>query len=89
VASTIHQSLRAGPNGLPTVGGYSDRMVVHERFAIFIPKDAPLDAVAPLLCAGEARRPLTCLLLLTPHPVSSSYSLPLTHVSIVVWPRHI
>ena len=42
----------AGPNGRPTVGGYSDKMVVHERFAICIPADAPLDQCAPLLCAG-------------------------------------
>jgi len=28
----------AGPNGKPTVGGYSDKMVVHERFAICIPQ---------------------------------------------------
>eukprot|EP00227_Mantoniella_beaufortii_P015055 CAMPEP_0197592856 /NCGR_PEP_ID=MMETSP1326-20131121/16142_1 /TAXON_ID=1155430 /ORGANISM="Genus nov. species nov., Strain RCC2288" /LENGTH=360 /DNA_ID=CAMNT_0043158661 /DNA_START=48 /DNA_END=1130 /DNA_ORIENTATION=+ len=43
---------RAGPNGKPTVGGYSDVMVVHERYAIKVPADAPLDQVAPLLCAG-------------------------------------
>jgi uncharacterized zinc-type alcohol dehydrogenase-like protein len=43
---------RAGPNGLPTVGGYSDKMVVHQRYAIKVPADAPLDKTAPLLCAG-------------------------------------
>lgn len=43
---------RAGPNGVLTKGGYSDKMVVHEHFAVKIPKDAPLERVAPLLCAG-------------------------------------
>jgi uncharacterized zinc-type alcohol dehydrogenase-like protein len=43
---------RAGPNGQQTMGGYSTRMVVNERFAIKIPDTAPLDKAAPLLCAG-------------------------------------
>jgi uncharacterized zinc-type alcohol dehydrogenase-like protein len=43
---------RAGPDGLPTVGGYSDKMVVNERYAIKVPAGEPLDKVAPLLCAG-------------------------------------
>ena len=25
---------RAGPDGVPTVGGYADKMVVHEHFGI-------------------------------------------------------
>lgn len=36
----------------PTYGGYSDNIVVSEKFAINVPADAPLDKVAPLLCAG-------------------------------------
>lgn len=36
----------------PTFGGYSNNIVVSEKFAIIVPKDAPLDKVAPLLCAG-------------------------------------
>lgn len=36
----------------PTYGGYSNNIVVSEKFAINVPKDAPLDKVAPLLCAG-------------------------------------
>lgn len=44
---------RCGPaDGKPTIGGYSDKMVVHEHFAIHVPKDAPLDKAAPLMCAG-------------------------------------
>lgn len=42
----------AGPDGQPTHGGYSDKMVVHERFAIKVPDNADLQKVAPLLCAG-------------------------------------
>ena len=33
-------------------GGYSDNIVVSERFAISIPKDADMKRIAPLLCAG-------------------------------------
>lgn len=36
----------------PTYGGYSNNIVVSEKFAIAVPKDAPLEVVAPLLCAG-------------------------------------
>ena len=43
---------RAGPNGRQTIGGYSTKMVVNERFAVKIPDNAPLDKTAPLLCAG-------------------------------------
>ena len=39
-------------NGEPTYGGYSNNIVVSEKFAICVPKNAPLDKVAPLLCAG-------------------------------------
>lgn len=36
----------------PTYGGYSNNIVVSEKFAIKVPDNAPLDKVAPLLCAG-------------------------------------
>ena len=36
----------------PTYGGYSNNIVVSERFAVSVPQNAPLDKVAPLLCAG-------------------------------------
>lgn len=36
----------------PTYGGYSNNIVVSEKFAIKVPDGAPLDKVAPLLCAG-------------------------------------
>jgi len=35
-----------------TQGGYSNKMVLTEKFAIKIPKNADLKKVAPLLCAG-------------------------------------
>lgn len=38
--------------GEPTYGGYSNNIVVSERFAVTVPQNAPLDKVAPLLCAG-------------------------------------
>lgn len=36
----------------PTYGGYSRSIVVTERFVVHIPDALPLDAAAPLLCAG-------------------------------------
>jgi uncharacterized zinc-type alcohol dehydrogenase-like protein len=33
-------------------GGYSDKIVVDEKFVLRMPKNLPLDAAAPLLCAG-------------------------------------
>jgi uncharacterized zinc-type alcohol dehydrogenase-like protein len=36
----------------PTYGGYSERVVVREEFVLRIPDELPLDAAAPLLCAG-------------------------------------
>ncbi len=38
--------------GAPTYGGYSDRIVVKERFVVKIPAGLELKAAAPLLCAG-------------------------------------
>lgn len=37
---------------VPTYGGYSDHMVVKEGYVLSIPDALPLDAAAPLLCAG-------------------------------------
>lgn len=39
-------------NGELSQGGYSDNIVVSERFTISIPKTADMKRVAPLLCAG-------------------------------------
>ncbi len=35
-----------------TYGGYSNNIVLSENFAICVPKDAPMEKIAPLLCAG-------------------------------------
>jgi uncharacterized zinc-type alcohol dehydrogenase-like protein len=34
------------------MGGYSNRFVINEDYAVHIPKHLPLEGVAPLLCAG-------------------------------------
>ncbi|KAK4411753.1 putative mannitol dehydrogenase [Sesamum angolense] len=39
-------------DGTTTYGGYSDIMVANEHFIVHIPDNLPLDAAAPLLCAG-------------------------------------
>ncbi|KAK6923862.1 Alcohol dehydrogenase, N-terminal [Dillenia turbinata] len=39
-------------DGTTTYGGYSDIMVANEHFVIRVPDNLPLDAAAPLLCAG-------------------------------------
>ncbi|MET8626980.1 NAD(P)-dependent alcohol dehydrogenase [Kitasatospora sp. NPDC004669] len=41
-----------GKDGLPTYGGYAAELVVDEAYALSIPDNLPLDAAAPLLCAG-------------------------------------
>ena len=42
-----------GPGAPPhTLGGYTDKMVVHERFAVIIPKTYPLECAGPVMCAG-------------------------------------
>ena len=39
-------------DGTPTYGGYSGAIVVDENYVLRIPDSIPLDAAAPLLCAG-------------------------------------
>ncbi len=39
-------------DGNNTYGGYSDRIVVDENYVLRIPENLPLNASAPLLCAG-------------------------------------
>ncbi len=51
VVLTYHSHDRFHGNEL-TQGGYSDRIVVAEKFAVKIPQGAHLEKVAPLLCAG-------------------------------------
>lgn len=39
-------------DGNPTYGGYSQRIVVTERFVVRVPDSLDLDVASPLLCAG-------------------------------------
>ncbi|HVA94218.1 MAG TPA: NAD(P)-dependent alcohol dehydrogenase [Candidatus Dormibacteraeota bacterium] len=39
-------------DGTPTFGGYSEKIVVDENYVLRMPDHLPLDACAPLLCAG-------------------------------------
>ncbi|KAL6220196.1 hypothetical protein ACLB2K_007953 [Fragaria x ananassa] len=41
-----------GDESTLTFGGYSDKLVVEEHFAVRIPDNLPLAGVAPMLCAG-------------------------------------
>jgi uncharacterized zinc-type alcohol dehydrogenase-like protein len=41
-----------GKDGLPTAGGYSTHIVVHQDFVVAIRDEIGLDVAAPLLCAG-------------------------------------
>ncbi|MEV6283929.1 NAD(P)-dependent alcohol dehydrogenase [Kribbella sp. NPDC051770] len=41
-----------GRDGSPNQGGFSREIVVDERYVVRIPDSLPLDAAAPLLCAG-------------------------------------
>jgi alcohol dehydrogenase (NADP+) len=41
-----------GYDGEPTYGGYSQQVVVEERFVVSIPENLELQDAAPLLCAG-------------------------------------
>ena len=41
-----------GRDGKVTLGGYSERIVVDEAFAVRIPATMPLASAAPLMCAG-------------------------------------
>ncbi len=39
-------------DGMPTYGGYSERIVVSDQFVVKVPEGLDLAAAAPLLCAG-------------------------------------
>ncbi|WP_150539896.1 NAD(P)-dependent alcohol dehydrogenase [Actinobacillus vicugnae] len=39
-------------DGMPTFGGYSEKIVVTEKFVLKVPESLDTKAVAPLLCAG-------------------------------------
>ncbi|XP_068646776.1 probable cinnamyl alcohol dehydrogenase 6 [Aristolochia californica] len=39
-------------DGSITYGGYSKMLVAHRRYVVHVPENLPMDAAAPLLCAG-------------------------------------
>lgn len=49
---TATYNARERDGGAPTHGGYSTRIVVDQDYVLRIPDALPLDAAAPLLCAG-------------------------------------
>jgi D-arabinose 1-dehydrogenase-like Zn-dependent alcohol dehydrogenase len=51
-AACTERSANAPGEVAHTLGGYTDRFVVHERFAIVVPKGYPLESVGPIMCAG-------------------------------------
>lgn len=50
--ATWTYNARERDGGAPTLGGYSDVLVVKENFAIKVPASLDLKSAAPLLCAG-------------------------------------
>jgi len=50
--STFTYGGRDRHDGQPTQGGYSERIVVSDRFVLKVPESLDLKAAAPLLCAG-------------------------------------
>lgn len=50
--ATWTYNARERDGGAPTLGGYSDVLVVKESFAIKVPASLDLKSAAPLLCAG-------------------------------------
>ena len=51
-ASDLSGRAAVVPAGSQTIGGYTNRMVVHEHFAICLPKSYPLEKAGPVMCAG-------------------------------------
>lgn len=50
----IHGRADTVPAGSRTLGGYTDKFVIDERFAIRIPAGFPLELAGPIMC-GEGR----------------------------------
>lgn len=50
--ATLTYNSKERDNGQLTFGGYSDHIVVEERFVVKVPETLDLKAVAPLFCAG-------------------------------------
>jgi uncharacterized zinc-type alcohol dehydrogenase-like protein len=50
--STLTYAGKDRHDGSPTYGGYSDKIVVSDRFVLSVPEGLDLAGAAPLLCAG-------------------------------------
>ena len=50
-ATLTYNSLERDGSGI-TQGGYSDRIVVNKHYVLRLPENLPMNATAPLLCAG-------------------------------------
>jgi uncharacterized zinc-type alcohol dehydrogenase-like protein len=50
--STLTYNAKDRRDGMPTYGGYSEKIVVTENFVLKIPEGLDLAGAAPLLCAG-------------------------------------
>ena len=51
-ATLTYNDFERGGKKPPTMGGYSNKIVVDENYVLAIPDNLPLDRSAPLLCAG-------------------------------------
>ena len=49
-SATIHGHIKTD-HGY-SLGGYSKKLTVHQRYVILIPQDYPLEAAGPIFCAG-------------------------------------
>lgn len=47
-----HGHAASFPTGEQTKGGYTNKMVVDEHFAVLIPQSYPLEKAGPIMCAG-------------------------------------
>ena len=47
-----HGRAATHPAGGATLGGYTTKMVVHERFGVRLPEGYPLEFAGPVMCAG-------------------------------------
>ncbi|MBT8162702.1 MULTISPECIES: NAD(P)-dependent alcohol dehydrogenase [Arthrobacter] len=52
LAGSVSTYNSVGRDGRPTAGGYCTSIVVDENYVLRIPEGIPLEAAAPLLCAG-------------------------------------
>jgi len=47
-----HGRAETFPPGHQTLGGYTNIMIVHNKFAVSVPRDYPLQMAGPIMCSG-------------------------------------